>query len=241
MRMQLRSAIVFFVGLLAFSVSALGTGAQDATPISAAEVLAPDVTIDGHGLADWSARSWQWYFSVPSEINPFNDETGARCGYGQNGPVFFLAGAPADIERQCTVPNGVTLFNPIAGAECSTVEEPPFFGSNEASLRQCAQDAVDYAESVLPMELMKLVVDGKALTDFSGYRVLTSQFPLILPDGNELRAPAGIANSVADGYCALVGPLSPGEHEITFAMPEPDGAITVTYHLTVQSGEIAPT
>src|SRR3712207_5846860 len=40
----------------------------------------------------------------------------------------------------CTVERGTKIFVAAATIECSTVEEPPFFGSNEAELRECARE-----------------------------------------------------------------------------------------------------
>ena len=64
--------------------------AHEATPIAGAPVLAPDESVSGASLAEWSARHWQWTVSLPIPVNPGHDVTGATCGYGQSGPVFFI-------------------------------------------------------------------------------------------------------------------------------------------------------
>ena len=48
-------------------------------------MLPPDAEVGGLDLAEWSTRSWQWFFSLPQDVNPFFDETGEICGYGQSG------------------------------------------------------------------------------------------------------------------------------------------------------------
>ncbi len=142
--------------------------AQEATPAAAGVVLPPDAEVEGLDLAAWSARSWQWFFSLPQEVNPFFDATGETCGYGQSGPVFFLAGAEGGVERSCIIPQGVYVYVPLIGSECSTVEPPPFFGRDETELRRCAGEAVDQAESALDMSAMAVTVDGETVGDLLG-------------------------------------------------------------------------
>jgi hypothetical protein len=43
--------------------------AQEATPEEASAVLPPDAEVDGLDLGEWSARSWQWFFSLPQDVN----------------------------------------------------------------------------------------------------------------------------------------------------------------------------
>jgi hypothetical protein len=41
---------------------------------------------------EWTAKWWQWGYSIPKNINPAYDNTGKNCAQKQNGPVWFLAG-----------------------------------------------------------------------------------------------------------------------------------------------------
>jgi hypothetical protein len=41
---------------------------------------------------EWTARWWQWGYSIPKNINPAYDDTGKNCAQKQNDPVWFLAG-----------------------------------------------------------------------------------------------------------------------------------------------------
>jgi hypothetical protein len=234
-------AAVLVAILIGLAVAAQGVPsgfAQEATPVASSGVLPPDAEVGGIDLAEWSARSWQWFFSLPPAINPFVDETGDWCGYGQSGPVFFLAGAQGSVERSCVIPEGVHVFVPLLGSECSTVEPPPFFGRDEAELRRCAIEAVDTAEGAFDMGTMRLSVDGQDITDLSAYRVTTPRFSLWLPDDNFLGATSRVADSVADGYQVMLSPLSEGEHEVVFSVPGPE-TTTVSYQLMVVSGDAA--
>jgi len=214
--------------------------AQEATPAAASVVLAPDAQVAGRGLGEWSAQSWQWFFSLPADINPYFDITGEICGYGQSGPVFFLSGAEESLERSCVIPQGVHIFVPLFGSECSTVEPPPFFGRDEADLRRCAGEAIDHAAGLFDMRDMGLIVDGEAIADLSAYRTVTPVFPLWLPEENLLGSDRTVADSVADGYQVMLRPLALGEHEVVIAIPGPE-TITITYRLTVDSGTNAET
>jgi hypothetical protein len=233
---SLASILVALLIVLAAAAQGGSPGfAQAATPGASSTVLPPDAEVGGVDLAEWSARSWQWSFSLPPASNPFVDETGDWCGYGQSGPVFFLAGAQGSVERTCVIPEGVHVFVPLLGSECSTVEPPPFFGRDEAELRRCAIEAVDTAEGAFDMGTMRLSVDGQDFTDLSAYRVTTPRFSLWLPDDNFLGATSRVADSVADGYQVMLSPLSEGEHEVVFSVPGPQ-ITTVTYQLMVVSG-----
>ena len=188
--------------------------------------------VGGLGLGEWSARNYQWQYSFPLSVNPASDTTGERCGFGQSGPVFFLATAVESVVRSCTVPLGATVFVPLIGSECSTAEPPPWHGDDEAELRTCAQTMHDNVPPELLAQI-ELTVDGEALADMDSYRALTPAFELNLPPDNLLGVDAGIALAVADGYQALLAPLSEGEHEIVASVPGENGPLVATYHLTV--------
>src|SRR5215216_5137022 len=93
-------------GILALVLAVLSTmiaplAAQEATPAAAMTIVPPDEEVGDLSLGEWSARWWQWLMSFPTDVNPGFDETGARCGYGQSGPVFFLVGSNTSVERTC--------------------------------------------------------------------------------------------------------------------------------------------
>lgn len=234
--------LVFVLFLAVLLAAPTRTIAQEASPIASPAVevvvLPPDATVGGLTLGEWSARSWQWFFSFPKAVNPLLDTTGERCGYGQSGPVFFLAGADAAVERKCTVPVGVTLFVPLAGSECSTAESPPFFGRDEAELTACAVDALNHVPATGIAD-MSLTVDGQSVGDLADYRVSTPLFSLVLPIGNLLGTELAAANAVADGYQVLLAPLPAGDHVLELAIPGPDRLIVTTYRLSVVAPQLA--
>lgn len=218
------------LGLSLVGAAVVPLAAQDATPAAGDVVLPPDAEVAGLSLAEWAARQWQWFLSFPDEVQPYLDETGERCNLGQSGPVFFLVGGPESVERTCAVPLGTAIFVPAGGAECSTVEPPPFFGGDEDELRECAAAATDSID----VSRIELTVDGEPVDDLAAYRASTALFSLVLPEPNLFGAPAGVAASVADGYQVMLGPLPEGEHVVTISDPE----ITVTYRLVVAPPQI---
>jgi hypothetical protein len=93
-----------------------------------------------YGLAyvEWTAKWWQWGYSIPKDINPAYDDTGKNCAQKQNGPVWFLAGTyghPAN--RKCDIPAGKAILFPILNSECSFAEFPKLKTLSE--LRVCAK------------------------------------------------------------------------------------------------------
>ena len=57
---------------------------------SAIEVFQPDSNPYGLTYGDWTARWWQWAYSIPKDVNPSYDDTGKYCAEGQSGPVWSM-------------------------------------------------------------------------------------------------------------------------------------------------------
>ena len=233
---RLRAAVLSaLAGLALLAAPAL---AQEASPAPTVAFLPPDAEAGGAGLADWSVRSWQWFFSFPASVNPTNDPTGERCTYGQSGPVFFLVAAESSGGRACTIPSGVHVFVPLGVAECSTVEPPPFHGDSDAELAACAKDATAHMPPAAIAD-MDLTVDGRAVGDLAPYHLTTPAFDLLLPVDNVLGVAPGVARAAADGYQVLLAPLAEGDHAVVVSVPGPEGLIVTTYHLTVAAPSVA--
>ena len=119
-------------------------------------------------------------------------------------------GAPGIASFTCTGKPGTKVFVAAWSAECSTLEDPPFFGSNEAELRACAR-AVNAGVTTIDV-----VLDG---TRVPVTEVTSGLLRLDLPADNIFGVPAGTGLppylSVADGWVALLPPLTPGTHTIT--------------------------
>jgi len=82
------------------------------------KVHPPCSTPYGMTYGEWTAKWWQWVYSIPLESNPqlagMPPQPDVDCSQGQSGPVWFLAaGFGGTAVRSCTVPTGVSIFFPV--------------------------------------------------------------------------------------------------------------------------------
>jgi hypothetical protein len=195
---------------------------------AALEILPPDETWGGATRGEWDARSTQWWMSMPEDVNPLFDTTGARCGYGQSGPVFFLQFGLGE-GFTCVVAEGTAIYVSALGVVCSTVEgfeEGRFFGQSEDELRACTARELD--ESTDGYQQYR--VNGLEIADLDSYRIASPLFTLTLPENNIFGVEPGVAQAVSESYSFIVAPPPPGEYEITFSTltsGQPEGTVNV--------------
>src|SRR3954454_11791709 len=156
-------------------------------------------------LATLLGQLWKTVLEMPVPENPLaaGEPWCIDLGSRVVAPFTLDPAAPPT----CNVRPGTRIFVPAVTIECSTVESPPFFGSNEGELRECAR-AVDVPGSTLTLTL---TVDGEPVP------LTLVETPLLtidLPEDNILGVPPQEALSVAAGFVALLRPLPPGTHEI---------------------------
>lgn len=209
-----------------------------------AEVLAPDVSINGLSQAELSVRWWQWALSYPSSSNPLLDATGqfAHLGADQTPAahpgVFFLAGNLGDnTPRSVTISAGQSIFFPLINA----VSPIPIFGADEAAVRADAAASLGTASGLFTKldNLDATLPSGLNLLDFHQLSP-PGTFPLTFPTDNIFGAPVGTFDSVSDGYWVALAPLAPGTYRLDFGgsasgTPPDYGpfSITQTYFITV--------
>lgn len=209
----LRAALVG-LGLLALA------GAQ-----AQATVLAPGAAIAGSSQASLSQQWWNWAASFPPSASPVTDTTGAYASLGDQGSVFFLAGAGTTdpIVRNVTVRNDQTLFFPLINAVSGyTDQQMVDFGLTLSDIRT---EATNYAGNVSGL-FLKLGGSDLALPagapNLLAFRQPTGQFDLILPSddnffgGPAAGAPAGTYRAFSDGYWVGLAPLAIGSYELHF-------------------------
>jgi len=207
-------------------------------------VIPPNARPFGLSYGQWSARWWQFVFSIPEPDNPLLHDD--KCSVGQSGPVWFLTGKYCvdqtcmqqnflTATRSCTVPPGKALFFPIANAEVDNLGvDPPLTTEQLREFAKSLQDAVTS---------MSCDIDGapvKGLTNSSAYRVLSPVFDYTIPDNSIYNAfglnfPAQtVTGAVADGVFVMLAPLSAGQHTIHFTATFEGGfGFDITYFLTV--------
>jgi hypothetical protein len=161
---------------------------------------------------EWTARWWQWGYSIPKNVNPAYDNTGKDCGQKQkqNGPVWFLAGTYGhSVNRVCTIPTGKAILFPILNSECSFAEFPKLKTLSE--LHTCAKSIQDQVTT------LNASIDGVPIPNLEKYRIQSPLFNFTLPQNNILRMPANTTTeAVGDGNWVFLKPLSPGIHKLMF-------------------------
>lgn len=74
--------------------------------------LPVDAAVAGMSQPELTRQWWQWAGSFDADKSPVADVTGERCGAGQEGPVWFLAGTYGSrpTHRTCRMPAGKYVF-----------------------------------------------------------------------------------------------------------------------------------
>lgn len=234
MRERIESALIrstIVVGLV--TGMAFAMPARAAAQNAATHVAPPTATLHGLTAGEWSARWWKWALETPASQNPLIDETGINCAVNQTGRVWFLAGllGSGEVTRSCTVPEGTSLFFPVANAFC--VPDPGTTGTFEDQ-RACA------SAFIATLISMQAELDGVSIPNLSSYRALSPAFALDFPEDDIFGVhDVTLQPAAADGFYLTVRPLPPGTHTIhvraEFSTGEPGvtQVIDVTYNITV--------
>lgn len=189
--------------------------ADNSTLSSAVEegiVFQPHSKPYNHTYGEWTAKWWQWAYSIPIEVNPAYDDTGKYCSENQRGPVWFFPGTYGkSVVRECTVPTGTAILFPILNSECSFAEFPELKTIPDLSI--CAKTFQDQVTDLYTS------IDGQEIPkiDLEKYRTQSPPFNFTLPENNILGLPANTTTSaISDGNWVFVKPLKPGKHAISF-------------------------
>lgn len=203
----------------------------EATTGPAIGVFDADSTPFGLTYGDWTARWWQWAYSIPRDIHPAYDDTGKYCTIEQNGPVWFFPGTYGKpVVRECTIPHGMAILFPILNSECSFAEFPEL-----KTLQQLHNCAKTFQDQVIQLQAS---IDGVDIpeSELEKYRIQSPPFNFTLPKDNILGLPANTSTQgIADGNWVFLKPLSPGIHEIKFKGNTVDANITTTPNNNITS------
>jgi hypothetical protein len=189
------------------------------------------------GFSTLTAEWWQWALSIPTSINPLKDISGKNCMVGQHGSLWFLAGfwgadnTTGSITRNCTLPEGVTLFFPVAN---SLFVNTPGICQNGSYTASRERQVV--AQNIAAAGDMSATIDGMPLTT---QHLKSVVFAAAMPEDNLFDFPQACPNvpaaifspSVDDGYYVGLQPLGRGNHILHF---KATGFFQdITYNLTV--------
>lgn len=198
-------------------------------------VVLPDQTVAGQTLPDYANFWWQWALSMPDRESAIVDTTGAFCGNGQSGPVWFLAGGygSSKIRRACTIPADRHLFFPIINVVQNLFP---------ATLADCQAIRAEAARNNDTYVYLKVLLDGEALTEPQRFRIASADcFDPFARTPADAQAPRD-ALAATDGYWIMLRPLPPGPHLLEFRAfyTNPDEALgdmvqNIAYDLTVSA------
>jgi hypothetical protein len=180
-------------------------------------VVAPAHKVAGLTGDELLGEAWVQLLSHPA-----GTFSGSCFPVGPRGKVVVPDPGP-DFTSSCTVERGTKVFF-FVGSDCSDVEDPPFFGADEAAQAECAVEVDEFFVAI------SIAVDGGKPVDIRNRRfeLLSPQRMVELPEDNFLEVPAGPATFVAHGWGALVKKLRPGEHTITVEVTDVEGLTTTT-------------
>lgn len=180
--------------------------------------------VGGLSQAEWSRVWWQWAASFEPGESPVADLTGEKCGNGQSGDVWFLAGTfgTRRTTRTCRVPRGKFLFFPLINYVTAPTEGP---GMPCAEARRLV-DVMTREPDVLVLD-----VDDVRVPDLLFRRQVTEEcFDL----GSRRQPPVRVYPAAAAGFYAMLRPLPPGRHVINLGGRLPGMAQAVTYVLIIE-------
>ncbi len=242
-------ASFFLISALSLAATACGSDDDEPAPAKASvDILDPAAPHEGKTYAEWAA-GWvrYWTGTAPPEcVNPITDATGESCGLYQDAdsPVFFLVGnfGGVSLRDACVVPAGKSLFFPLVNTTGDNAGVPEDMTLPDADLRNFVEESY---EVMVPGSLY-LTVDGQSIEHLERGGIPSAPYTLELePDAN-LYSCSGVDgvegefNGYTSGYFAMLAPLAPGAHTITFGgktSASPQGqalTIDVRYELTVE-------
>jgi hypothetical protein len=195
----------------------------------------------GASLSEWADRESQWVYGLPASNNPLTDQTGASCGIGQEGPVWFIpriAGPRVfSGSRTCTIPFGKAIFLEI-GAYVNEwpCPDPSFQPAPGQSMYDFLRsDAKAFMDGVNRLEVS---LDGRALDDVLSYRFASDAIFTLTGDPTFATLDACVTGTpqpaIVDGFFMMFKPLDRGEHVLRVFGTDIRGANkTYTYYLNI--------
>ncbi|MEP6574508.1 MAG: hypothetical protein ABJD11_17535 [Gemmatimonadota bacterium] len=246
--MRTRTSVFLALAVVAASACDTTSPAGDAGSALAPRTNAASIALAfpdnarpyGTSTVDWSVNWWRWALSAPTAVNPILDLTGADCGVGQQGPVWYLASIiTGSGTRTCTIPHGKALGINLSGIlNDYPCPDPNFHPAPGESLQEFltagAKGVVDLVDG------LTLTVDGQSVEGLFARRN-TSRLIHFTGDSSLQTSIDGCItgteqSAVVDGYFIILKPLAGGSHSITFTASDTHGVMTsVTWNLVVES------
>lgn len=178
---------------------------------------------------EWSAKWWQWAFSVPWPENPLFDQTGRTAHLGQKGPVWFLGGVfgtSGKVRRSCQIPENRAIFFPILNSISIDAESEPWSQESVERMKNNAQAA-------------EVVLDGRPLENVDAHWMASPTFSGRFSDTPIMGGmkPGSHYSANSAGCYIMLKPLSKGRHTLSFKGAFPGFWLDVTYDLDIGGAE----
>jgi hypothetical protein len=172
--------------------------------------------VAGQTLDQWVVAWQRWALGQTAGADAFTDQTGARAGTNQSGPVYFLGGppqAPSGLysgSRSFQVPTGKYLFFPV----CSIVT----LGAVDPGYASNAQECDLLVTNTLNPDVLTLDGDQQGSSLIATHRERSPvDFTATAVANNPNGFPAGTYTDVnTGGYFVMIEPPSPGTHTLYF-------------------------
>lgn len=185
----------------------------------------------GQTFGSWTVKWWQWAMSIPSEMNPLNDQTGENAGIKQpERDVWFLAGTWATEklikvpEREVTVPSDRAILFPVINCEANTIEYP-YLKTDDDIINHVIQD-----ENTI---VLKEAFINDTAIPIQRVPSDPSLFPLRLLDKDDNNKYIDTRAS-ADGYWVFLKPLPKGEYKIRFGGQCESGRLSTSVNYKIK-------
>jgi hypothetical protein len=216
-------------------------GCSSSEPIESSEpevtVSAPQDSIQGRSITDWTEAWWRWTFAVPAAQNP-ELVLEADCGVGQTDPVFFVPAydGAKKYERACRIPAGKPVLVPLRVIiNDHPCPDPSFNPPPGQTLEDFLEEgAIGYNDLV---EQLTVTLDGEKVVH-GDHRHTTGSFEFTAEKSLVGKLPdpclTGTAQpGVSDGWWLMLS-LSGGEHVIHVTGVDPGKeSFDYTYKLSV--------
>ncbi|SFS18826.1 hypothetical protein SAMN05216570_3826 [Dyella sp. OK004] len=195
----------------------------------------------------WADRSIQWLYAQPFDKNPFFDQTGANCGVGQDGPVWYLAPIASpmmsgSLTRSCTIPRDKAILLMVGFVSDTYPCPDPNFGP--APGQSLYDFLVADSKKYMMMMSLNVTLDGRPIHDALDYQYISENVFSVKGDPSlQSSFDSCITTSwqpdLNNGYYMLFRPLSPGQHTIVRTSTGMMGGtgmmtMTYTYYLTIK-------
>lgn len=185
----------------------------------------------GQTFGSWTVKWWQWAMSIPSEMNPLNDQTGENAGIKQpEKDVWFLAGTWATEKlikvpkREVTVPSDRAILFPVINCEANTIEYP-YLKTDDDIINHVIQD-----ENTI---VLKEAFINDTAIPIQRVPSDPSLFPLRLLDKDDNNKYIDTRAS-ADGYWVFLKPLPKGEYKIRFGGQCESGRLSTSVNYKIK-------